>query len=61
MKEQSEQSDKIQYDKPIQVSEDKYRFLMNKFCGIIAGRVDNGKFYIKVWLMKYAPIIEKYL
>ena len=34
---------------------------MHKFSGIVAGREDGGKFYIKVWLMQYADLVAKIL
>lgn len=54
----------IKYDTPIEVSEKEYGVLMNAFREIIAGRKDeNGKYYIKLWLMRYknhlAQAIEK--
>lgn len=52
---------KIDYDKPIEVTEKQYHYLMGNFGGIVAGRKENNKFFIKVWLMKYAPLIEDYL
>jgi hypothetical protein len=30
---------------------------MNKFAGIVAGREEEGKYYIKVWLMKYSKMV----
>lgn len=52
---------KIEYDKDIEVNESQYRFLMNNFQGIICGREENEKYYIKVWLMKYANHIANFL
>lgn len=52
----------IKYNVPIEVTEKQYLFMMDKLAGIVAGRKDqNGKFYIKVWAMKYAPVVEKIL
>jgi hypothetical protein len=51
----------IQYDTPIEVTKEQYTTLMNKFSGIVAGREDKGKYYIKVWIMKYAKVIQTYL
>jgi hypothetical protein len=48
-------------DKPIEVTEMQYRVLMNECAGIVAGRKAEGKFYIKVWMMKYAPGIKSFL
>jgi len=51
----------IQYDTPVEVTEKQYRELTNKFSGIIAGRKEDGKFYIKLWMMKYKFLIEEIL
>lgn len=51
----------IKYDEPIEVSQDQYTFLIKEYSGVIAHREDEGKFYIKVWLMGYANKISKYL
>jgi hypothetical protein len=51
----------IKYDVPIEVNESQYRKIMNECDGIVAGREENGIFYIKVWLMKYAYVVRKYL
>jgi hypothetical protein len=34
---------------------------MNEFSGIVAGMVENNKYYIKVWIMKYKDQIEETL
>jgi hypothetical protein len=49
----------ISYNTPIEVTKDKYEILMNDFASIVAGRIDGDKYYIKVWVMKYAPYIKK--
>jgi hypothetical protein len=52
----------IKYDTPIEVTENQYNFLINKFAGIIAFRKDaEGKYWIKLWIMQYKHILEKYL
>ena len=51
----------IKYDIPIEVTEIQYRTLMDKFSGVVAGRKENGKYYIKVWFMKYAKYVKQYL
>ncbi len=51
----------IKYDTPIEVTKSQYNTLMNKFAGIVAGREEEGKYYIKVWLMKYAPVIHSFI
>jgi len=49
----------IKYDQPIEVSEARYRAIMNLLGDKVAGREDSGKFYIKVWMMKYAYIVQR--
>lgn len=53
----------IQYDIPIEVTQEQYSFLKIEFVGALAHRYDkqNNKWWIKVWLMGYAPFIKKYL
>ena len=52
---------KIGYDIPITVTEKQYRHLMKEFGGTVAGREENGKYYIKVWLMCYAEQVQRVL
>ena len=51
----------ILYDTPFEVTEIQYNTIMSKCAGIVAGRNDGDKFYIKVWLMRYLPYIKKLL
>lgn len=52
----------IKYDTPIEVSEREYGILMNAFGQIIAGRKDeDGKFWIKLWLMRYKKDLIGYI
>ena len=44
----------IEYNKPIEVTEKQYHAFVYLFKGIIAHRVVNDKYYIKVWLTKYS-------
>jgi len=50
---------KIQYDTPIEVNQTQYNICMRRHHGICAGRIENGKYFIKVLLMKYAKGVEK--
>ena len=52
---------KIGYDIPITVTEKQYRHLMKEFGGAVAGREENGKYYIKVWMMEYVEPIQRVL
>jgi hypothetical protein len=50
----------IQYNTPIEVNQKQYNICMSRHHGICAGRKDkNGKYFIKVLLMKYAKEVEK--
>ena len=49
----------IQYDTPIEVSKDAYNKIMANLSGIAAGQEIDGKYIIKVWLMKYIEPIKK--
>ncbi len=52
---------KINYNEPIEVTEAQYTNLMNKCRGIVAGQIEDGKFYIKVWMMKYVDHVKQFL
>lgn len=49
----------IKIDTPIEVTETQYKNLMYKCSGMVAGREENGKFYIKVWMMRYVDFIKQ--
>lgn len=49
----------IKYDVPIEVTEKQYNILVRDCCGIIAHRKSDGKFYIKVWVMKYKKLVQQ--
>lgn len=51
----------MKYDSPFEVTSEQYKNLMNQFAGIVAGKEEDGKYYIKVWFTKYIPMIEKVL
>ena len=51
----------IKYDVPIEVTKSQYEILMNDCSGIVAGRIEDGKYYIKVWLMRYKDMVTKIL
>jgi len=51
----------IQYDKSIEVTESQYNACMSRLDGYVAGRKENGKFYIKIWFMKYKYLLEAIL
>lgn len=43
----------LKYDTPIEVTENQYRRIMSELKGVCAGRIENGKHYIKLWLMAW--------
>ena len=47
----------IKYDTQIEVSKQQYDKLIVDCTGIIAHREQNGKYFIKVWYMKYKHIV----
>lgn len=51
----------IKYNTPIEVEKPKYNILMTKLSGIVAGREEDGKYFIKVLVMKYANHVQKIL
>lgn len=51
----------IIYNTPIEVTQKQYNVCMNTLSGIVAGRVDDGKYYIKVLLMKYKKQVNQVL
>ena len=51
----------IKYNTPIVVTKEQYNRLLNDFAGIVAGREENGIFYIKVFIMKYNEYIKQIL
>lgn len=50
----------IEYNKPVEVTEKQYRVLLKQFSHI-PHRTEDGKYYIKLWFMKYKPAIENFL
>jgi hypothetical protein len=52
---------KIIYNIPIEVNQKQYNVCMNTLSGIVAGRVEDGKYYIKVLLMRYKKNIKRLL
>jgi hypothetical protein len=50
---------KIKYDTPIEVSKKQYDIIINDFSGVVAHRTENGKYFVKVLLMKYSKFIKQ--
>lgn len=51
----------IEYDTPFEVTQKQYNAIMSNCQGIVAGREESGRYYIKIWLTKYSDLISKYL
>lgn len=51
----------INFKEPIEVTKEQYTYLMRRFAGAIAGRTEDGKYWIWVWAGGVIPAIEKYL
>jgi hypothetical protein len=49
---------KVNFDKPIEVSANQYGRIMTELKGVCAGRVEDGKYFIKVWLMSWSKNVE---
>ena len=52
---------KIDYNVPFEVTQSQYNDLMKHFAGIVAGREEEGKYYIKVWITAYNSSIINFL
>jgi hypothetical protein len=51
---------KLKYDTEIEVSEKAFNYIMNKIAGSCAGRkAEDGKYYIKPWIMNYSKSIKE--
>jgi hypothetical protein len=42
---------KIEYNKPIEVTQKQYGRIMTELKGVYAEKFENGKYFIKVWIM----------
>lgn len=51
----------IIYNQPIEVNQKQYNVCMNTLSGIVAGRMSNGKYYIKVLLIRYKKDVKRIL
>ncbi|WP_300571221.1 hypothetical protein [Flavobacterium sp.] len=48
----------IKYDEPIEVNKKQYDAVRAKFSGMIAYSKIGDKYFIKVWVMQFAPFIK---
>ncbi len=51
----------IKYNTPIEVTEKQYRTAMNELSGCIAGKIVDGKFFVKLWVMAYLKELKQIL
>ncbi len=49
---------KIEYNKPIEVTQKQYGRIMTELKGVCAGKVENGRYYIKVWIMSWKKNVQ---
>ncbi len=49
---------KIEYNKPIEVTQKQYGRIMTELKGVCAGKVENGKYFIKVWIMSWKKNVQ---
>ena len=53
---------KLEYNTPVEVTEQQHRRVTNRFRMIVAHRQDEaGKYWIKLWAMEYKAQVEKEL
>ena len=52
---------RIKYDRPIEVSAQQHAYLSRTYAGTIAHRTEGERYYIKVWIMRYAKDIKTFL
>lgn len=48
----------VEYNKSIEVTQSQYSRIMTELKGVCAGKVENGKYYIKVWIMSWRKNVE---
>lgn len=49
----------VQYDRPIEVTKEKYELIMRGFPMTCAGKIEGGKYFVKLWMPKYRFFISK--
>lgn len=48
----------IKFNTSIEVSVKQYERIMTELKGVCAGRVEDGKYFIKVWLMSWSKNVQ---
>lgn len=51
----------LKYNEPIEVTEKQYFFLTSMYSGLIVRRQEEGKYFIKLWVMQFKTEIEHLL
>lgn len=49
---------KLEYDIPEELTEKQYNKVMFICNGIVCGKIEDGKYYIKLWLTKYRNYVK---
>jgi hypothetical protein len=48
----------VKFNTPLEVSPKQYGRIMTELKGVCAGKVENGKYFIKIWLMSWKKNVE---
>jgi hypothetical protein len=48
----------IKYNTSIEVSAKQYGRIMNELKGVCAGKIEDGKYFIKIWLMAWKKNVQ---
>jgi len=51
----------IEYDKPIEVTKKQYYRIIKALPGIVAHRKSEGRYYVKLWVMRYKHTLKRLL
>lgn len=51
----------IKYDTPFEVNKKQYDQIMQLCGGAMCGRVEDDKYFIKVWIMSFVPAVKRQL
>lgn len=50
----------FKYDVPQEVTKEQYEAMMHKLSGLVAGRISEGKYFIKLMMPKYKDYVENF-
>ena len=51
----------MKYDTPVEITKEQYNYLKVNYAGIVAHKNEDGRYWIKLWMMKYKDEIELFL